>query len=97
MKIINLENFKQIKDNVLIVDVRETFERASGHIEGDVHIPLGMLTLHQLPTSNKPVVFYCRSGMRSITACQKILKDAPDMDVSSLQGGFMGWQELGNK
>ncbi|CAO4839051.1 MAG: Thiosulfate sulfurtransferase GlpE [Holosporales bacterium] len=96
MKIINVEKLKQLKGDVLIVDVRETFERVSGHIEGDVHIPLGILTHNQLPQFNKPVVFYCRSGMRSITACQKILKDSPTMDVFSLQGGFIAWQESGN-
>lgn len=93
MKIITIDTLKKRMTDVLLIDVREHFERSCGYIEGDIHIPLGELTLNRLPNIDKPIVFYCRSGMRSISACQKVLKDLPSLDVSSLHGGFIAWQE----
>jgi len=57
-----------IKDqNTLIVDVREPFEFARGHVGGAISIPLGGILTHvqEFQKSQHPVVLYCRSGMRS--------------------------------
>jgi len=62
-------NLKQIisGEDVMIVDVREPFEYAGGHIEGAVNIPLGTIPreLASLKQSDKTLVLYCRSGNRS--------------------------------
>lgn len=51
----------------LLVDVREPFEFSSGHVPGAENIPLGTIPAHidRFRNINKPIVFYCRSGMRS--------------------------------
>ena len=50
-----------------IVDVRETNEFASGHYDGAINIPLGIvpLRLDEFKAMPGPIVVYCRSGNRS--------------------------------
>jgi molybdopterin/thiamine biosynthesis adenylyltransferase/rhodanese-related sulfurtransferase len=50
-----------------LVDVREPWEWAAGHVAGALHIPLGELParLAELPEPDTPIVLYCRSGARS--------------------------------
>jgi len=60
-----------------VVDVRETGEFASGHYEGAINIPLGIITakLDEFRAMSGPVVVYCRSGNRSGMA-MSLLKQA---------------------
>ena len=60
-----------------VVDVRETGEFASGHYEGAINIPLGIipLRLDEFKTMQGPIVVYCRSGNRSGMA-MNLLKQA---------------------
>ena len=60
-----------LKDSkTTIVDVREPQEYQSGHIEGAVNIPLGTIPMRieEFKQMSKPLVVYCRSGMRSAQA-----------------------------
>lgn len=70
--IIQLMNSKR-----LVIDVREPFEYASGHVEGALNIPPAVLisgakALADIDKDTELVV-YCRSGSRSSTAIE-ILK-----------------------
>ena len=60
-----------------VVDVRETGEFASGHYEGALNIPLGIipLRLDEFKAMQGPIVVYCRSGNRSGMA-MNLLKQA---------------------
>ncbi len=60
-----------------VVDVRETGEFASGHYEGAINIPLGIipLRLDKFKAMQGPIVVYCRSGNRSGMA-MNLLKQA---------------------
>ena len=62
-------NVQQVlrEQNPLIIDVREPFEFAGGHVEGAENIPLGNIPAHidRFRNAEKPIVFYCRSGGRS--------------------------------
>lgn len=53
--------------NTTIIDVREPFEYAMGHVEGSVNIPLGSIPsrLEEFRNMEAPIVLYCRSGNRS--------------------------------
>lgn len=55
------------EQNPEIIDVREPFEFAMGHVDGAENIPLGNIPafIDRFRDSDRPVVFYCRSGMRS--------------------------------
>lgn len=60
-----------------VVDVRETGEFASGHFDGAINIPLGIVPLRidEFKEMNGPIVVYCRSGNRSGVA-MNLLKQA---------------------
>jgi rhodanese-related sulfurtransferase len=53
-----------------VLDVRTPAEYADGHVQGAVNIPVQELgqRMAELGEKSRPVVLYCRSGMRSATA-----------------------------
>ena len=67
---------KHVADGAQLVDVRTSGEYASGCLKGSKNIPLHELKsrLTELD-KGKPVVVYCRSGMRSASA-RKVLEGA---------------------
>lgn len=73
--------------SVTLLDVRTPFERADGHIDGFIHIPLDVLREHldKLP-KDKPVYVHCFSGMRSYIACRLLMGNG--YDAYNLAGGF---------
>lgn len=68
---------KDMMDNedVLIIDVREQNEYDRGHIPSSLLIPLS--TIHannqKLPSKEKTLLIYCRSGHRSQKAAKKFV------------------------
>ena len=75
----------------LLIDVREDYEFAAGHLVGAVHVPLSQLPQHlaQLAPDSDPV-FICRSGMRSMSACTLALR-AKVRSPANLEGGMKRW------
>ncbi len=56
----------------LIIDVRESAEYSTGHVEGSINIPPselieGAKALKDIP-KDTPIILYCRSGSRSQVA-----------------------------
>jgi rhodanese-related sulfurtransferase len=80
---------------VQLVDVREGYEWDAGRIPGDVrHIPVNELTAQAASIDkDKPVVFQCRSGARSLMAAQAFR--ASGYEAYSLTGGLLAWQDAG--
>jgi adenylyltransferase/sulfurtransferase len=74
-----------------LIDVREVHEFEVGHLSGSVNIPLGTLPqrLHELSDRGAPV-FICRSGGRSMAACQMALA-ANIASPANLEGGLLAW------
>lgn len=79
----------------IVLDVREPFEFAAGHVPGSLLIPLGQLSAQagQLP-KDAPVYVMCRSGNRSVTA-SNILAEMGFTDVRNVRGGILAWQAAG--
>lgn len=78
-------------ESVVIIDVREDFEREICLIEGSLHIPLGELTSHfDTLDTEQPYVIQCRSGGRSARATDQLLS-AGFKDVKNLVGGINQW------
>jgi rhodanese-related sulfurtransferase len=79
---------------VQIVDVRQGYEWEAGRISGATHIPLDAL-----PTRNgeiardKPVIFQCRSGVRSAMAAD--VMRASGVEALNLEGGLEAWVRNG--
>lgn len=61
-----------INKGAIILDVRTLKEYNTEHIEGAIHITITELKdrLEDVKTYNKPVIAYCRSGIRSAQAKQ---------------------------
>ena len=81
----------------VLLDVREHSEVTQGAIANHLHIPLGELMAQartKMPDLHQPVVAYCRSGVRSITAGMQ-LQEMGYTDVVSMAGGIIGWQMQG--
>lgn len=77
-----------------LVDVREDYERAAGHIEGSRHIELGQLTAQAATlVAGRPVVFYCRVGSRSLMAAQAFR--TAGFQAHSMSGGLIRWAQEG--
>jgi molybdopterin/thiamine biosynthesis adenylyltransferase/rhodanese-related sulfurtransferase len=74
-----------------LIDVREPWEFDTSHLEGALNIPLGELParLAEIPRGGAPV-FICRSGGRSMRACQLALR-AGIAAPANLEGGMLGW------
>ena len=78
-----------------LIDVREPYEREAGHIPGSRHIEL-----QELPSAaasverERPVVFYCRVGNRSLMAAQAFR--ASGYEAYSMRGGLARWADEGH-
>ena len=84
------------KHGIRVVDVRETDEYESGHVPGAVHVALSSIPEHISKFQfTEPVYLVCRSGGRSMQACE-FLHDAGVTNVVNVAGGTMGWITSGN-
>lgn len=74
-----------------IIDVRETYEVASGKIPGATNIPLGLLEA-RMPEldKNKEYIIVCLSGGRSANATMFL--EGRGYKVTNMIGGMMSWQ-----
>jgi hydroxyacylglutathione hydrolase len=80
-----------LEKGAVLLDVRERSEWDAGHAPGAVHIPYEELRegTHELPT-DRPVVAYCASGVRSSLAAS--ILELAGRDVANMRGGFTAWR-----
>jgi len=77
-----------------VVDVREPYEREAGHIAGTRHIELERLASQaQTLDPERPVIFFCRVGSRSLMAAQAFRRAG--FDAWSMAGGITAWDDEG--
>lgn len=77
-----------------LIDVREPYEREAGHLAGSLHIELQELSGRAGSVErDRPVVFYCRLGSRSLMAAQAFR--AAGVEAYSMAGGLVRWAEEG--
>lgn len=91
MQHITLETLREMQTSgkpIQLIDVREAEEHAAYNIGGYL-IPLGEITrrLDAIAT-DRPVVFYCRKGIRSQIAIQRLSVYFPDGDFYNLLNGI---------
>ncbi len=86
-------------DRYQLVDVRQPGEYGVGHLPGALLIPLGELAKRYSELDfDKDTIVYCRSGVRSKTACQILTRLGLDR-VYNMEGGitaYRGEQVEGN-
>lgn len=74
-----------LRNDAVIIDVREPHEYDEGHCEGSENIPLPTIPMHaqEIQDKNRPIIAVCRSGNRSGQAMD-FLKE---MGVDIINGG----------
>ncbi len=94
MKSISTKAFRLLlleKPDSLLIDVREAFENEIFNIGGTL-LPLGEIMKHaeEIPT-DKPVIIYCRKGVRSAIAIQRLHARFGMENLVNLEGGLEAW------
>jgi hydroxyacylglutathione hydrolase len=90
-----LRELLNTNEKPLVVDVREPWEYAMGHIPGAQLIPLGQLSSRVEELDPKqPVAVVCASGSRSESAAS-LLGQKGFSVIYNLQGGMDSWQRAG--
>ena len=81
------------RDEVIFLDVRSPEETQAGIIEGAIMIPNTELDSVRLSSMqfDKPLVVYCRVGIRSQAVCEKIAAYNPDYELYNLCEGITEW------
>jgi glyoxylase-like metal-dependent hydrolase (beta-lactamase superfamily II)/rhodanese-related sulfurtransferase len=81
------------RDGVVVLDVRRDSERAGGHVEGSVHLPVHTLhrRLGEVPAGQ--VWVHCAGGARAAMAAS--LLDAAGRDVVAVDDGFDAAEKAG--
>lgn len=75
-----------------LIDVREPWEFALGHLSGSVNIPLGELEHHlEEIAPDSDIVAICHHGIRSLSATA-ILR-TKGFQAQSLKGGVHRWSD----
>lgn len=91
-----------IKDSTIqLVDVRTVAEYTEGYIPGSLNINVKdeegfPLAIDELLDKGKPVAVYCRSGRRSRTAAELLIKKG-FQKVYNLDKGILNWMEEGRE
>lgn len=77
----------------ILVDVRDPYEFAEGHIPGAINIPSDTFAAGSAALDKeKMIIVYCKSGGRSYTAFRKLQK----LDYAKIaQAIFADWEEAG--
>jgi rhodanese-related sulfurtransferase len=77
-------------DSARVVDVREDYERDAGYVDGTEHVALAQLSAAARDFDpDQPVIFYCRSGARSLMAARAL--SGAGFDAYSMAGGIQRW------
>ncbi len=83
------------KEDVVVLDVRESSETVGGKIARAIQIPVGAVAkrIGELEKfKDKTLLVYCKSGARAGIACKELSKNGFDK-VYSLNGGLLAWQD----
>lgn len=88
-----VKEIMDLKEPVMLVDVREIAEVEVCSIEGARHIPMQELSdrLDELDPEAL-IVLYCHHGMRSLQAAEFLRQQGFD-NAFSLEGGIDAWAE----
>ena len=76
-----------------LVDIRGADEHARERIAGALNVPLDQIG--DLPCDGRPVVFHCKSGMRTAANAERLGMAAGTAPAYILKGGIDGWRQEG--
>ncbi len=81
-----------LSQGAALLDVREPYEWEAGHASAAVHIPMGRLTLDNVP-QGRPVLVVCHVGGRSAAVTDALMRAG--IEASNVAGGMDAWQRAG--
>ena len=82
------------KEDFQLIDVREPYEHQAFNIGGQL-IPLNEIALQfEKIATDKPVIIYCRKGIRSQVAIQRLQQKFPFTNLINLIGGTEAWRKV---
>lgn len=83
--------------SAVIVDVREHYEFAQGHIPGALLRPLSAFDPSAIPEvpADKSLVLHCAVGVRCGHAAMALVRAGHPGPIHRIEGGFMAWQGAG--
>lgn len=94
--VIDLKNRIEQGETIHLIDVREVFEHNDFNIGGKL-IPLGDIMKDVEPfLQADPVVVYCRKGIRSMIAIQRLESKFGELSIYNLKGGIEAWKKMVN-
>ncbi len=77
-----------------LIDVREVAEHEAFNIGGEL-IPLSEIFEHHSKIArDKPVIVYCKKGIRSQIAIQRLEERFGLKNLINLQGGLESWKKM---
>ena len=83
-----LQKMQQTDTPLQLIDVREPDEHTAYNIGGAL-IPLGVLLRHpEKIARDRPVILYCKRGIRSQLAIQRLTSRLPEVDFYNLTNGI---------
>jgi len=89
---LQLKELLETPGSVQLIDVREPEENTEFNIGGEL-IPLSeVIKESKRISTDKPVVFYCRKGIRSAIAIQRLQERFPYDNLVNLIGGTEAWK-----
>ena len=75
-----------------LLDVREPSEWEAGHAAAAHHLPMGKLSLDDIP-EGRPLLVVCHVGGRSAAAAEALI--GAGVEAVNVSGGMLAWQRAG--
>lgn len=82
-----------IEAGARMIDIRGADEHARERIPGAISLPLDRIG--DLPRDGHPVIFHCKSGMRTATNSAQLRAAAGSAPAYILEGGIEAWRQAG--
>jgi len=106
VKTIGMEEYRKIIEHpgsALIIDVREPYEYAAGHVPGTINIPRGAIKSQiwnhigsgEKADLERPIVLQCQAGRRATLAAQT-LGELGFTQTSAVIMNLDDWKQSGN-
>lgn len=77
-----------------LIDIRSADEHARERIPGAVNVPLNQIG--DLPRDGRPIIFHCKSGMRTSANAAQLAAAANGVQTHILSGGIDAWRGAGH-
>lgn len=96
-KRVDVHEAKEMIDagNVQVIDAREPWEHAEGHVPGSLRIQhMAVLVQADKLARDRPILFICKSGARSAVAAE-FAASLGITDLYNVEGGHEAWAAAG--